>query len=74
MTSPLRPFDVHTETACRLTGKPPESITPEERRLGKTINYCAIYANNSANAILTALELTGPNAELRSIRQTDQWE
>lgn len=60
MTSPLRSFDIHTETAYR--------------QHAQLTNFLLLYSTNNANAILTALELTGPNAELRSIRQTDQWD
>lgn len=35
--------DIHTDTACRLFGLPPEKITPEMRSIAKTMNFSIIY-------------------------------
>jgi len=35
--------DIHAETASRVFGKPPEAITPEERRMAKGVNFGIVY-------------------------------
>ncbi len=35
--------DIHTITASRILGKPPEAITPEDRRIAKTVNFGITY-------------------------------
>ncbi|MEN2997928.1 MAG: DNA polymerase I [Brevinematia bacterium] len=35
--------DIHSETASKILGIRPEEITPEHRRIGKTINFGIVY-------------------------------
>ncbi len=39
----LRDEDVHTATASRVFNVPPEKVTPEMRRVAKTVNFGVIY-------------------------------
>lgn len=36
-------LDIHTATAAGMFNKKPEDVTPEERQLGKTINFAVVY-------------------------------
>lgn len=46
--------DVHALTARLLLGK--DTVTPDERRLGKTINYGVIYGMTDIYGIRSLLE------------------
>lgn len=35
--------DIHTATAARVFGVPPDQVTPEQRRRAKTVNFGIIY-------------------------------
>ncbi len=35
--------DIHTNTACRIFGKPPAQITPDMRAIAKTMNFSIVY-------------------------------
>ena len=43
----LSGVDVHTRTAALIFGCPPESVTPEMRRVAKTINFGVMYGMSS---------------------------
>jgi DNA polymerase-1 len=38
-----RDLDIHTATAARVAAKPPEEVTPDERRRAKMINFGLLY-------------------------------
>jgi DNA polymerase I len=54
--------DVHRRTASQLTGKTPAEVTPEERVLGKTINFATIYGQG-ASALAQILGIERSDAE-----------
>ena len=35
--------DLHREIVARITGKPPAEVTPDERKLGKALNFGLLY-------------------------------
>ena len=35
--------DLHREIVARITGKPPTEVTPDERKLGKALNFGLLY-------------------------------
>lgn len=55
-------LDIHTLTASRLFGKQPEEITPNERKIGKTVNFGIIYGI-SAHGLAQDLGITRPIAQ-----------
>jgi DNA polymerase-1 len=46
--------DLHCLTAARVTGKPPEEITPEERRAAKAVNFGACYGLGARGLVESA--------------------
>jgi len=55
--------DIHTATATKLFGVPPEGVTPEMRRRAKTVNFAVIYGQ-SAYGLAQTLGI--PNEEART--------
>jgi len=39
--------DVHAVTASGIFGVPPEKVTPEQRAVGKTVNFATIYGQSA---------------------------
>jgi len=65
LVEPLRErADVHLLTASAVLDKPREAITPDERQLGKVINF-ATFAGQGASAL--ALQLGVPAAEAKEL-------
>ena len=65
LVEPLRAHaDVHLITAAACLEKPIEEITPDERQLGKVINF-ATFAGQGASAL--ALQLGVPAAEAKEL-------
>jgi DNA polymerase-1 len=63
LVKPLRErADLHRLTAAAVLDKPADSITPDERQLGKVINF-ATFAGQGASAL--ALQLNVPAAEAK---------
>ncbi|HEY9595657.1 MAG TPA: DNA polymerase, partial [Spirochaetia bacterium] len=52
--------DIHRQTAALIFGVPEESVTPEQRRVGKTINFGVVYGM-SAFGLAQGLKI--PRAE-----------
>jgi len=65
LVEPLRACaDVHLQTAAACLEKPVEQVTPDERQLGKVINF-ATFAGQGASAL--ALQLGVPPAEAKQL-------
>jgi len=65
LVEPLRQrADMHALTASAVLDKPVEAITPEERQLGKVVNF-ATFAGQGASAL--ALQLGVPVAEAKEL-------
>lgn len=63
LVEPLRArADVHLQTAAACLEKPPESITPDERQLGKVINF-ATFAGQGASALALQLGVSAAEAK-----------
>ena len=54
--------DVHRRTAATLFGRAPEEVTPEERAVGKTVNFATIYGQG-ATALAQLLGLPRADAK-----------
>ena len=54
--------DVHTRTAARLFEVEPAAVTPEQRRVGKTVNYGTVYGQG-ATALGQTLGVPRPEAQ-----------
>ena len=64
LVEPLRRrADMHALTAGAVLDRPPEDVTPDERQLGKVINF-ATFAGQGASAL--ALQLGVPPAEAKA--------
>jgi len=55
-------LDVHRATAGRLFGVAPEAVTPEQRGVGKTVNFATIYGQG---ATALAQQLKVPRSEAK---------
>ncbi|MFZ2956106.1 MAG: DNA polymerase I [Candidatus Ozemobacteraceae bacterium] len=55
-------LDIHTATSARLFGKTPDAITPDERKIGKTVNFGIIYGI-SAHSLSQDLAISRPQAQ-----------
>ena len=65
LVEPLRSrADMHTLTASAILEKPVEAITPDDRQLGKVVNF-ATFAGQGASAL--ALQLGVPAAEAKEL-------
>jgi DNA polymerase-1 len=53
-------YDLHQETAAFIYNCPPETVTPEQRRLAKTINFGVVYG---MSAFRLSNELRIPRAQ-----------
>ena len=70
-------LDLHKLTAARMTGKPLEEVTDEERRGAKAVNFGAIYGQGAAGLVQSAwaqwglvLDLTKAKAWLTTFDDT----
>jgi DNA polymerase-1 len=57
-----RDEDIHTHTASEVFGVPDENVTPEKRRVAKTVNFGVIYGM-SGYGLEQATDLTREDAE-----------
>jgi DNA polymerase-1 len=48
--------DLHMVTACMMTGKTPEDVTPEERKKAKAVNFGFLYGMGARKFQIYALE------------------
>ncbi|HSS03192.1 MAG TPA: DNA polymerase [Kofleriaceae bacterium] len=65
LVEPLRRRDdMHTLTAAAVLEKPVEAVTPDDRQLGKVVNF-ATFAGQGASAL--ALQLGVPAAEAKEL-------
>jgi DNA polymerase-1 len=63
LVGPLRErADVHLQTASAVLEKPPQDITPDERQLGKVVNF-ATFAGQGASALALQLGVTAAEAK-----------
>jgi DNA polymerase I len=69
--------DLHRLTAARMTGKPPEEITAEERKGAKVCNFGSVYGMGAAGLVLSAwqqfdlvLDLAEATAWLKSFNNS----
>ena len=63
LVEPLRNRDdMHLLTASAVLEKPVEAITPEERQLGKVVNF-ATFAGQGASALALSLGVSAPEAK-----------
>ena len=51
--------DIHRLTASRVTGKPPEEVSPDERQEAKAVNFGFIYGQQAAGFMSSANEKYG---------------
>ncbi len=70
-------LDLHKLTAARMTGKPLEEVTDEERKGAKAVNFGAIYGQGAAGLVQSAwaqwglvLDLTEAKAWLKTFDDT----
>ena len=70
-------LDLHKLTAARMTGKPLEEVTDEERRGAKAVNFGATYGQGAAGLVQSAwaqwglvLDLTEAKAWLKTFDET----
>ena len=63
-------LDLHKITASRMTGKPLEAVTDEERGGAKTVNFGAIYGQGAAGLVRSAWD---NYARILTIAEAEQW-
>jgi DNA polymerase-1 len=64
--------DIHRSTAAELFGVPPESVTPQQRRYAKSINFGLIYGM-SAFGLAAQLEIDRSQAQIFIDRYFEQY-
>ena len=65
--------DVHRRTAAEVFGVPPEQVTPEQRNVGKTVNFATIYGQG-ATALGQQLGMTRKEAQAMIQRYFERYE
>ena len=65
--------DVHRRTAANIFEVPPNEVTPEQRKVGKTVNFATIYGQG-ATALGQQLGLTRKQAQAMIQRYFERYE